>query len=340
MISRDRRTFPGLSPRTYEHPADRAALVALRAVPGFDVIVRTLAGAVGDRALRLVALASAVRVTERQLPAMHARYLEACAILDVDTPPELYLAQAPFVNAGAIGLDQPFLILNSGTLAVLDDDELQFVLAHELGHVLSGHALYKTMLHLLLRLSTVALGVPLGSTAILALTTALLEWDRSSELSADRAGLLVVQSPEIAMRANMKLAGGLREGLQMDEFIRQAEEYQASGTVRDSLLKLLTLLGRTHPFPVLRLAEIKRWVDSGDYDRVLAGDYAKRDQDKDASFRETLRDASRSYQEAFSARTAPVADAVRDVAREARAVQKAILTALRDWARPADDDPE
>jgi Zn-dependent protease with chaperone function len=338
MTPAERRTFPGLSARAYEHPADRAALVALRAVPGFDVFVRSVAGAVGDRALRLVFMASAVRLGERQLPDVYARYLEACRILDIETPPELYVAQTPLVNAGALGVDRPFIVLNSGTIELFDLDELQFILGHELGHVRSGHALYKTMLQLLLRLSTFAVGVPLGGAAFLAIAAALLEWDRCSELSADRAGLLAIQSPEVALRTNMKMAGGARKGLSLDEFIRQGEEYEASGTMVDSAFKLLILLGRTHPFPVLRVAEIKRWAEGGEYETVLSGAYARRGEDGAASVQDAAREASRGYQDSFYAGAERVGGVMQDIARETRAVQKAVLAALKELGRASGDE--
>jgi Zn-dependent protease with chaperone function len=257
----------GLSPRAYEHPADRAALVALRRVPGFDTVVRKLLGSIGDRSLRYAFLASSVRVSEEQFPEIHNSFLEACRVLDVSPVPELYVAQTPIVNAGAVGVDKPFIVINSGTVSLMSPEELQFILGHELGHVISGHVLYKTMLRLLLRMTTLAFAIPLGGAALYAITTALLEWDRKSELSADRAGLLAVQDPELALRVNMKLAGGGRaEQMNIDAFIAQAEEYKNSGSVVDGVVKLLNLIGRTHPFPVLRLAELKKWVESGDYD--------------------------------------------------------------------------
>lgn len=307
-----RREFPGISPRAYEHPADRAALVALRRVPGFDTLVRKLFGSVGDRSLRYAFLASSVRVSEKQFPEIHESFLEACRILDVEPVPELYVAQTPIVNAGAVGVDRPFIVINSGTVGLMSPEELQFILGHELGHVLSGHVLYKTMLRLLLRMTTLALAIPLGGAALYAITTALLEWDRKSELSADRAGLLVVQDPDLAMRVNMKLAGGGRtEEMEIEAFMEQAEEYQSSGTVMDGVVKLLNLIGRTHPFPVLRLAELRAWVDSGDYQEVVEGDYARRDEDDQTSVYKEVKASSKAYKEDFDRSRDPLLGFVR-----------------------------
>lgn len=276
-MSTERVPLVGLSPEAYEHPTDGAALQTLRRVPGFDTLLRKVLGAIGDRTVRFATLASAVRVSERQFPEVHAAYLQACEALDVREPPELYVAQTPLVNAGAVGIDEPFIVLNSGTLALFNNDELQFVLGHELGHILSDHVLYKTMLALLLRTSLLALAVPLGGAAVFAISAALLEWDRKSELSADRAGLLAVQDPELALRVHMKMAGGGRtEQMDVEAFREQAREYRESGGVMDGIVKLMNLLGRRHPFSVLRLTELDDWVAAGDYQRILDGDYPRR----------------------------------------------------------------
>ncbi|MEE2828175.1 MAG: M48 family metallopeptidase [Myxococcota bacterium] len=299
--------FPGLSPRAYEHPADRAALAALRKLPGFDLLVRKMFGSIGDRSLRLAFLASSVRVSEKQFPEVHESFLEACRVLDVEPVPELFVAQTPIVNAGAVGVDKPFIVINSGTVALMSPEELQFILGHELGHVLSGHVLYKTMIRLLLKMTTLALALPLGGAALYAITTALLEWDRKSELSSDRAGLLVVQDPELAMRVNMKLAGGGQtEQMDVEEFIRQSDEYRNSGTVIDGMVKLLNLIGRTHPFPVLRLAELNKWVESGDYQKVLDGDYPRRAEDAKASVYKEIKSSSQAYKEDFERTADPL----------------------------------
>ncbi len=310
----DRRRFPGISPRAWEHPADRAALVALRKVPGFDLLVRKVFGFVGERTLRLTTLATSVRVGETQFPDLHRQYMQACATLDVEDPPELYVAQTPFVNAGAVGFDRPFIVLNSGSLALMSDEEVQFILGHELGHALSGHVLYKTMLFLLMRLTIPMLIIPVTGAALVAIRTALLEWDRKSELSADRAGMLVVQDPALAMRVMMKMAGGGKtDQMNVDAFVEQADEYRSGGGVFDSVIKVINLLGRRHPFPVLRLAEMKAWVDSGDYGRIVGGDYPARGADDEVSVIDELKAAGTQYGDDFDKSPDPLMGFVRSV---------------------------
>jgi Zn-dependent protease with chaperone function len=179
------------------------------------------------------------------------------------------------IHAGAFGVDKPFVILLSGSLRTLSDMEVENVMGHELGHVLSGHALYHTMLVILVQL--LAGGVPLFNLALTPIVLALKEWSRKSELSADRAGLLAVQVPDATMRTMMRLAGGgSDEEMDLDEFLRQAEEYRASANVMDALMKLMNTLGRAHPFLVMRAALIRDWIEEGAYDRIVRGEYPRR----------------------------------------------------------------
>src|ERR1700722_9599551 len=117
---RSRVRLPGISSRAYEHPADRSALVALRKLTGFDVILKNLAGLFSDRALRLMFLSSSVRCSNEQFPDLYQAMLDGCYILDLPRVPELYVNQSPIVNAMALGTDKPFIVLNSGLVELLD----------------------------------------------------------------------------------------------------------------------------------------------------------------------------------------------------------------------------
>jgi Zn-dependent protease with chaperone function len=311
----ERRRFPGISSRAWEHPAARAALQSVRRVPGFDLVLRKVFGVFSERALRLVTQGSAVEVGPDQYPRIEALYAEVLAILDAPVRYPLYVAQTPVVNAGAVGMDQPFIVLDATTLAPLGDDQLRVVLAHEVAHVLSGHVLYKTLLRILLRagpgLSVTS--VPLSGVPYLAVVAALLEWDRKSELSADRCALLVAQDPEPVHETLLRLAGGVAAGASTAAFRRQSKAYHEPGGVFDSAIKLLALLGRRHPFPVQRVLELDRWIDSGDYQTILDGAYPRREDDPVDGAVAAWRESVSSYAEGWKASTDPFAEALKDV---------------------------
>jgi len=304
-----RTHFPDISPKTWQHPADRAALAALKKVPGLDFVLQKFIGATTERSLRLMHLASAVRVTETQFSRVHKLHREACAIFNVENMPELYVAQTPILNASAIGVNNPFIVLNSSMLDALDDEELLCVIGHELGHCVSGHVLYKTLLALLIRFSMMTVSIPLGNISIMAIIAALREWDRKSELSADRAGLLTVQNPDISYKLLMKMAGGRNvEQMDTNEFFLQAAEYEKGGNLIDSLYKLMNLFSSSHPFAVMRLTELKTWVDNGSYGKILGGEYMRTDEAGNRSARQEFTEARNQYRDDINSSEDPLAE--------------------------------
>lgn len=322
--ARRRVPLPGISSRAWEHPADRGALVALRKLRGFDTLLRRLSGLFNERAVRLEYLGSSIRVDERQYARLHVLLADACTALDTADVPELFVSANPQPQALALGMDKPFIVVTSGLVTLLDDDELRFALAHELGHVLSGHAVYQTLLQRLIRLSGALASVPIGALGIRAITAALMEWARKAELSADRAGLLATQDPAVAFRVHMKLAsGGDLADLDTTSFFAQGTEYDATGDLRDSLLKLLLIEARSHPFAVVRATELRRWVDSGEYTGMLAGAYPRREDDDTATVSDAAAQAAQSYAESFRSSGDAVAKLVRDAG--------GFFGSVRDW---------
>lgn len=226
----------------------------------------------GERNITLMYQAQSVKVGPTQYPRIHALLARACEVLDTEVPP-LYVSQTPIVNAGAIGVDHPFIVINSSMVEVADTPGLEAMLGHEVGHIMSEHTLYRTLLSLLLQFSGPL--SPIVNQATLPITLALREWSRKAEISCDRAGLLATQDVNASIKLMASIAGGIRghqEDLDVSAFIDQAQEYRDTDGL-DSFYKFMATLGRTHPFPVARVAELMNWVDSGAYEKILSGDY-------------------------------------------------------------------
>jgi Zn-dependent protease with chaperone function len=269
-----------ISSKAYEHPADRAATAALKSVPMLDTVVRRLIEFQYERALRQILLANSVKLGHDQLPEVYRGYERALEALDMSQTYDLYLTQYPFANAAAIGSGKPMVVVNSELVQLLEDDELRAVLGHEVGHILSDHVLYRTALLILLQMTSFGPLPLLGGLPLLAVRTALLEWSRAAELSADRAAVLVTRDPLVTCRVLMVLAGGRssRE-LNLDAFLRQATEYHEWESGWDKISRFFVERRVGHAYPVRRLSELMKWIQSGAYDRIIDGVYPKRGED-------------------------------------------------------------
>ena len=333
--SQQKQCFPNLSPRAWEHPSDQAALAALQRIPGVDMLLPKLLGATSEPAFRLIHLASAVRVSPRQFARLNELLQEACQILDAHTVPELYVAQKPFFNAGTLGVERPFIVLDASELETLTEGETLCMVGQELAHCLSGHALYKTLLQILLKLSLPALQVPLSGAALFPILMALMEWNRKSALSADRAGLLVTQDPVISYSLLMKMAGG-QQAPQMDvnELFAQAAEYDSADDLLTSTQKWLHMIFVSHAFPVIRLTELQSWVDGGHYGRILSQHYATRADDPESGRKDRqnpFERAAETYKDQIHATKDTFADAVSEFMTNVDAFAQQAKHGLESW---------
>ena len=327
----------GISSRAWEHPADRGALTALRELRGFDDVLKALNGLWNERAWRLEFLGGAIKVSERQYPTLYRAFASAAATLDISELPELYVSPDRSLNGMCIGMSKPFIVVNRGAIELLDEDELRVLLGHELGHMVSGHAVYRTMIIILTGWITSLAWLPIGSMVLRAIVAALREWWRKAELSADRAGLLATQDPSASLRLLMKLAGGgdLSE-IDTTAFLEQAAEYDRAGDLRDSLIKLRMVMGRSHPLPVARAAQLRRWIDSGEYGRIVAGEYPRREEDRNAKVTDDVKAAAQSYRESFNESQDPLVNLLRrfgDGSNEVGEWVGAGAGRVRDWMR-------
>jgi Zn-dependent protease with chaperone function len=306
--------YDGLSVAAFQHPADRAATAALTAIPGLDKVVRWLIEQGYERALYQQNLAASVRLGTDQLANVYALHLQVVQTLDLpnsnETPPSLYIAQNPTLNAMTVGSQNPYIVLTSRLVEVLDADELQAVIGHEVGHILSSHVVYHTALQILLNLSLPVLSP--GALPLTAVRLALLEWFRAAELTCDRAAVLAVDDPELVCRTMMVLGGGLPSSqLSFAAFMRQVQEYQQWEDGPDRLRRFLASLNQTHGSPVRRSAEIVRWVESGEFDRIRSGQYTRRGEEAGAlsATSDAVTHYSNSFRDIFNSAGESVAKA-------------------------------
>ncbi|HMS38997.1 MAG TPA: M48 family metallopeptidase [Pyrinomonadaceae bacterium] len=270
------KKFADLSKHEYVHPADSKALAALKAIPGIDTALRKFLSVTLESAMRINFMASSVKITPQQYPDLHAKLQVACTTLGVEMP-DFFLQQNPVVNAFTFGSERHVIVLFSGLIERLTDEEILAVIAHEVGHIHAEHVLYLTaarIFELLLKAGTAA--IPGGEIAKFILNTtissALMAWARRAELSCDRAGLLVVQDPHVVGRVMMKLAGGtFASKMDYEQFIEQGREFQkhCDENQLDNFWANVINAGQTHPFPIWRVAEIIKWAEEGEYNALM-----------------------------------------------------------------------
>lgn len=282
----DRKHFERLSSACFEHPLDAKAKKALKNTAGFDRLVRLLIGMGIEPVMDFQNRSNFVRCGPNQAKPLYDIYLEAVKTLDIDPIPPLYLAHSFAVNAWTFGSKTPYVVVTSALVEGFKDEEIQCVMGHELGHILAGHSTYRTVAMILMTVleagSKLAGNLVALPAAIITrgLLSALFYWIRCSELTSDRAGLIVAQDPKIAYSTEMKLAAGpgakISEWLNVDEFMKQAREFDGDDKANSKWMRFMLEDLKTHPFPVFRARELEQWALSGDFEKIMEGEYSKR----------------------------------------------------------------
>lgn len=223
-----------------------------------------------EKLFRLQSMGDDVRVTQNSCKSIYDKVALCSKILNMPIP-DVFINQSPVVNAFTTGTASPMIQIYSGLIDFFDDDELLAVIAHEMGHIKCGHVLYR-MVTSFVQLGTSVLG-PLKFLTDATIAVSLLEWERKSELSADRAALLVTQDIKPVISMLMKLAGGSEKiagEIDYDDFLEQSRQYrEMAAGLSGGAYKLYLNILRTHPFPVMRAAEIEEWSRTDEYRRIL-----------------------------------------------------------------------
>lgn len=258
-----------IKPVEFIHPEDAAALRQLESIPGFPALVKKILALGLEQMQYGVNMATAIRLSPTQLPKLYNHLPPICEKLGIPEP-EFYLQMDPAPNAWTFGDTKVYITITSGLVDLLDDEELDAVIAHECGHILCRHVLYHSIAQYILS-GADSLGV-LGSLTI-PIQYAILYWYRKSELSCDRCGSIVT-SPEVVARAMARLSGGplaITNNLNMQEWASQADQYDQikNDNLWNKALQLAVVIGRSHPFSAVRVREILKWGESAQYKNLM-----------------------------------------------------------------------
>ena len=258
-----------IRPAEFIHPEDAAALRQLENIPGFPALAKKILELGYEKLLYGVNMASAIRLGPKQLPELYRHLPPICEKLGI-AEPEFYLEMNPNPNAYTTGDTRVFIVMTSGLVEMMDDEELDAVIAHECGHILCRHVLYNMVVQYL-SMGLDALGI-LGTIAK-PIEYALLYWSRKAELSCDRCGSIIT-SPDVVARTMARLAGGpkaITNNLNMQEWAKQADKYDEirNDGLWNKALQLAVIIGQDHPFSAVRVREILHWGQSPQYKHLM-----------------------------------------------------------------------
>lgn len=260
----------GLESREYEFPLDRKALMTLTALPGFDKIINAFLNWTWVKWELIEMKGSNFHVTKQSCPELYNQVLDACHALNLTDFPQIYTKWGYYVNAYTMGYKETTsLVLFSGAIDLLDKDELNFIIGHELGHIKSNHCLYHNMA---LKISQFISDVPIIGDLMGTVRYFLMYWYRMSEFTADRAGLLACQNEEAVLNSIIKMAGVPQkyyQSIDRNAILEQAREFEALLSGDEQIMKNLSILDDTHPWTILRAAELIKWIDSGEYEKII-----------------------------------------------------------------------
>ena len=269
-----KQILTGLEHSQYEHPFDKMALEKLESIPLLTKFFKWITTNTVERIYTVQYTGSNLKVTKENYPQIYQYLEDACKILDLKDVPDLYIDWSYTINACTIGAENPIIILNSGLIDLCTDEEIMFIIGHEVGHIKSNHMLY----HMMAQVINYFIDATPGGTLVAGgLQFALYYWSRMSEFTADRAGLMCCQDPEAMARAFIKMAGlPLKEfdNIRTDTFLQQARDFKMLDyDGMNKVVKFLSIADETHPWTVMRSAELLKWIESGEYDRFISKQY-------------------------------------------------------------------
>ena len=250
----------------YEHPLDREALKALRKIPGIDKVAAAYLEFLTKINIKVELLGNDLLITPKTSPRIHRLKQIAMKRLDIKQDYPVYQHLEWDYNAFAIGAKEPVIMLNSSVVQDLSDTELLYVIGHEMGHIKSGHVLYRAMTQWILD----GMSVFLSNFVTAGLRLALYEWSRKSELTADRAGLLACDDLDACLLAEAKLMGMPTDTTwftpSQESVVEQAQGFDFNDfELPGKIAYFFLTLDRTHPWGALRIRELQKWVQTAQY---------------------------------------------------------------------------
>lgn len=257
---------PILNSSDYEHPTDRTALAALQSIPLFNKVLTWWLNFHVKTDMMIEYRGNGLEVTERTCPRVWRLKQLALDRLSIEDNIPIFLTREWDYNAFATGVTTPMIVLHSGIVEDLTNDELLSIIGHEMGHIKSQHMLYHYMAR---TVAQWAFNNNIVSAVVMqTIIVALMEWQRKSELTADRAGFIASQNKEACIWAMMKLMGlpedykdSSKYEFTTDEVLKQYENSHEdiTNSAYKKLIYAYITANISHPWTIERIHEIEKW---------------------------------------------------------------------------------
>lgn len=264
----------GLKSPDYEHPSDRAALAALKSIPLLDKVMGVFLDLSIKSGMYIKDKGDGMRVTRETYPRLYDLYETAVQRLNMKVEPKLYLSFQYEYNAYATGVNEPYIVAHSSCIRDSTDEEILYLLGHELGHINSGHVLYHNLANVLgQNLTGVFQGLaPLVSTGLM---FSLYDWQRKSELTADRAGAIAAGGVDGGIGFSIRTMGkGSCDryiDFSLENILEQYQEFDLSREgVLGKLIYMMETAYSTHPWTIARIKALTDWKETEQYRELMA----------------------------------------------------------------------
>lgn len=261
-----------INPEIFIHESDRAALNALKAIPGFAPLLKAFMKVWNEKQFKIMNMSTNLKLSENQMKKYYDMLIPICEKIGIAVP-ELYLELNPYPNAYTYGDTSPFIVMTSGLIETMPEELIPTVLAHECGHIACHHTLYTTMGRYILRgVSAAVSGI--GQLATLPIMMAFAYWMRCSEYSADRVAAVCDGNADKIVEMCMRFAGYDKdvpvEG-NIDAFLEQGKEYKEliADSMFNKTLEFIMFNMVDHPLNAVRGYNCLEWTKTDSFENTI-----------------------------------------------------------------------
>lgn len=261
----------GLTPKVFYHPEDLKGLKRLESVPGIKKFLAETISNIREKFTSIEMYGNGINLTKEGYPELYEILVSVSKTLGKEDIPDFSMTWGYDISMGTEGAKSSRITALSGAIDLLEEEEISFLIGHEIGHIMAGHKPYH---NLLITLYTPLMKmVPNAEVWVSLLRPLLLQWYRTSDYTADRAGLLACQDINVALRTMIKMSGIPKKfynKISPDTILKQAIEFELKNqNLVEELIQNLSINTACAPWMVVRAAKLYQWYKSGEYTEII-----------------------------------------------------------------------